>query len=100
MVGETHMNQKAIVSIVLLLFVSVGFIPSVTAYNVVKLIEDRIESDHKECGCDISIDWDFPIICSILLFMYRIVLDNLPFLFFAHLIELTAGMLGDCPGIP
>ena len=83
----------SLVSCILILIIHV--IPSVQ----VSVVNDYVKAN-VDCGCEDAIDWEFPVICSILLFLYTIVLDNLPFLFFAHIIEYTAGLLGGCPGIP
>jgi hypothetical protein len=114
------MKQKIIAIAVILLFVIVGFIPCINGNRDVDvvsrssnfvIVEEKnqrledfknfIERGYsRDCGCEDSINWDFPVLCSILLFVYRIVLDNFPFLFFSHMIEFIAGKLGGCPGIP
>ena len=90
--------MKLLSLIVVLLFVSISFFPSVNGNINVDYVENQI--DDNDCGCEKLNDWDFPVICSFLLFLYRIVLCNLPFLLFAHIIEITAANLGGCPGIP
>ena len=93
--------MKKILSIgVILLFIGLALAPCIDGYSIVDIIVDRIEFDNEDCGCDKSIDWDFPIICSILLLIYLIALDNLPFRLLAHIIQIIAGKLGGCTGIP
>jgi hypothetical protein len=115
------MNKRILLGIILSCFILL-VTPCINGINDVEIIESRnvnnisiidglpvkllelvkriMDNNENDCGCEDSIDWYFPLICSILLFLYNIVLGNLPFLFFAHVIEYIAGKLGGCPGIP
>lgn len=82
------------------LLCSLSYNPIIAGKLDSKSKEEIILIENRDCGCDQSIDLDFPVICSILLIIYWIFLDNLPFLFLAHIIILIAETLGGCPGIP
>ena len=87
-----HMIRKIIAFAVILLFVSLGFIPCINGNSDVELIESRNvksnsrmeefsakllefksllnEYNNDDCGCEATSDWRFPAICSFLFVIF------------------------------
>ena len=96
------MKRQIVAIAIVLLFCGFAISPCITGGSEVKIVSRSKESVYniEDCNCEAIIDWNFPIICSILLIIYWIAMSNLPFLLVAHIIESIAGKIGGCPGIP